>query len=117
MKDDDQKVRPIFRLIKSKPLLKMSKDERDSVFDEMFDDVDRTILKEAREQDPADDHKITVAFAVLETGGRKIVTHSQMEYGDDEGIRAIEDFIRRNRNLLEDGETLTLEVGEVEVIL
>ena len=104
---------------KNKPLIDMSKTELRTTFDEFGMNNDFGLLKEARKGGSP----CRVAVAILRgpniEGG--IVVLRDLEHGDNEGIRYIDDFIARIQRvgLLLPGETLTrklLQVVETEEV-
>jgi hypothetical protein len=90
---------------KSKPFIDMEPQEFEDSLDRMAVDLDRKILEDGRKADS----DIVLALAILDIPGvgSRIVTYD-CEYGDGQGNRHIDDFVRicHKFKMLQPGETL-----------
>jgi hypothetical protein len=98
---------------KNKPLVEMSKTELRTTFDKLDMSIDFSLLEEARKGGSP----CRVAVAILRSPNidGEVVVLRDLEHGDNEGIRYIDDFIVRilRVGLLLPGETLTRKLFQV----
>jgi len=93
---------------RDKPFVEMSPSEFEEAFDEIGSDLKASILQEARET-ATGSFVMAAALLTLPDGTRKLA-YPVMEYGDGDGVSAIDDFIGEctRTKALRSGETLRL---------